>query len=212
MRVGVLFSGGKDSTYAAGWALKQGFEVVLITAKPPEYSMMFHHPNVNVTKLQAEAMDLEQVFVETTEENWRAQLVKTFKELKIEGIVSGAVASEYQKSRLDNIADELSIKKFAPLWHSDESKLKEMLETMEIFVVAVSAECLDERFLGEPLRKLVDAKVKNIHPFLEGGEGETFVTDASFFTKKIKIKKWNKKWDGIRGIAEIVEAELVTKT
>jgi diphthamide synthase (EF-2-diphthine--ammonia ligase) len=71
---------------------------------------------------------------------------------------------------------------------------------------------LDERFLGEPLRKLVDAKVKNIHPFLEGGEGETFVTDASFFTKKIKIKKWNKKWDGIRGIAEIVEAELVTKT
>jgi len=212
MRVGVLFSGGKDSTYAAGWAMEQGFDVVLVTIKPPEYSMMFHHPNIHMTELQAEAIGLGQVFVETTEENWRVQLVKTFKKLKLDAIVSGAVASTYQKTRLDSIASELQIKSFAPLWHSDESKLKEMLATMEIFVVAVSAEGLGEQFLGEPLQKLVDAKVKNVHPFLEGGEGETFVTNAPFFKKRILIKKWNKKWDGIRGIAEIVEAELVTKT
>lgn len=173
--------------------------------------MMFHHPNIEWTKLQAQAMGLEQVFVETTEENWREQLVKTFKKLKIEGIVSGAVASEYQKSRLDKIADELNIKSFAPLWHTGTETLQKMLESMEIFVIAVSAEGLDERFLGQPLRKLVEAKVKNVHPFLEGGEGETFVTDAPFFSKKIKIKKWNKIWDGVRGVAEIEEAELVEK-
>ncbi|MFH1784933.1 MAG: diphthine--ammonia ligase [Candidatus Micrarchaeota archaeon] len=211
MLVAVLFSGGKDSTYAAGWALEQGFEVILVTVKPPEYSMMFHHPNVLVTKLQAEAMGLEQKFVETTEENWRDQLVQTFKQLKVDGIVSGAVASEYQKSRLDSIAAELGLKKFAPLWHADEQTLQKMLNSMEIFVIAVSAEGLDERFLGQPLRKLTEAKVKNVHPFLEGGEGETFVTDASFFKKRIKIKKWNKKWDGVRGVAEIVEAELENK-
>ncbi|VVC03882.1 Diphthamide synthase [Candidatus Bilamarchaeum dharawalense] len=211
MRVAVLFSGGKDSTHAAGWALEQGYKPILITVKPPEYSMMFHHPNIHVTELQARAMGLEQIFVETTEENWRDQLVKTFKKLKVEAIVSGAVASTYQKSRLDDIASELNIKSFAPLWHADEHQLKKMLDTMEIFVIAVSAEGLDEKFLGEPLKKLVEAKVKNVHPFLEGGEGETFVTDAPFFKKRIKIKKWNKKWDGVRGVAEIVEAELVGK-
>lgn len=211
MRVAVLFSGGKDSTYAAGWALEQGYKPILITVKPPEYSMMFHHPNIEWTKLQAEAIGLEQIFVTTTEENWREQLVKTFKQLKLEAIISGAVASEYQKSRLDSIADELNLKKFAPLWHADISVLQKMLDTMEIFVTAVAAEGLDERFLGEPLRKLVDAKVKNVHPFLEGGEGETFVTNAPFFSKKIKIKKWKKKWDGVRGVAEIVEAGLEEK-
>ncbi|MFH1521070.1 MAG: diphthine--ammonia ligase [Candidatus Micrarchaeota archaeon] len=211
MRVAVLFSGGKDSTYVAGWALEQGYKPILITVKPPEYSMMFHHPNVEWTKMQAEAMELEQVFVETTEENWRDQLVKTFKKLKIDAIVSGAVASEYQKSRLDSIASELKIKSFAPLWHTGPETLQKMLDSMEIFVTGVSAEGLDERFLGEPLRKLAEAKVKNVHSFLEGGEGETFVTDAPFFSKKIKIKKWNKKWDGVRGVAEIEEAELVGK-
>lgn len=211
MRVAVLFSGGKDSTYTTGWALEQGYKPILITVKPPEYSMMFHHPNIEWTKLQADAIGLEQIFVETTEENWREQLVKTFKRLKIEAIVSGAVASEYQKSRLDSIADELNLKKFAPLWHADISVLQKMLNSMEIFVTAVAAEGLDERFLGQPLRKLVEAKVKNVHPFLEGGEGETFVTDAPFFKKRIKIKQWNKKWDGVRGVAEIVEAELEEK-
>lgn len=211
MRVAVLFSGGKDSTYAAGWALEQGYKPILITVKPPEYSMMFHHPNIEWTKLQAEAMGLEQKFVETTEENWRVQLVQTFKKLKIEAIVSGAVASEYQKSRIDSIANELKLKSFAPLWHTGTETLQKMLDSMEIFVTAVSAEGLDERFLGQPLRKLVEAKVKNVHPFLEGGEGETFVTNAPFFKKKIMIKEWNKKWDGVRGVAEIEDAELEKK-
>lgn len=71
MRAVVLFSGGKDSVYAAGWALSRGHEVILLTVRPPEYSMMFHHPNVDATRLQAEAMGLAQSFVETTEDNWR---------------------------------------------------------------------------------------------------------------------------------------------
>ena len=62
------------------------------------------------------------------------------------------------------------------------------------------------------LQRLMEANVPGIHPFLEGGEGETFVADAPFFKKKIMIKKWKKSWDGVRGVAEIVEAELKTKS
>ena len=203
----MLFSGGKDSAYAAAWAIDQGFSPVLVTVRPPEYSMMFHHPNVDCTKLQAESMGLEQFFVETTEENWRQKVVEILKSLKAEGIVTGAVASSYQKKRIDDIAQELSIPSYAPLWHQEE-KLKDILESYEVYVTAVSAEGLGPEFLGEPLQKLADAKIPNIHPMLEGGEGETFVANGPHFKKRIIIKKWKKTWDGVRGVAEIEEAYL----
>ncbi|MBU0591707.1 diphthine--ammonia ligase [Candidatus Micrarchaeota archaeon] len=210
MRVAILFSGGKDSVFATFWAITQGFEIVLVTVKPPEYSMMFHHPNVDATKMQAEAIGLEQVFVETTEENWRDKLLGALKGLKVDGIVTGAIESEYQKRRIDSIGDELGVPTYAPLWHKNKQDLmNEMLENFEIYVTAVSAEGLGPEFLGEPFSKLVNANIKNIHPLLEGGEGETFVTYAPFFKKRIKIKKWKKTWDGIRGVAEIENAELV---
>jgi diphthine-ammonia ligase len=208
MRIAVLFSGGKDSVYAAGWALKQGHEVVLLTVKPPEYSMMFHHPNVETTRLQAEAMGLRQVFVETTEENWRGVLVEALRKLRIQGIATGAVASTYQKSRIDSIANELGVPSFAPLWHAGPDKLEEMLRDFEVYVTAVSAGGLGQEFLGEPLAKLVQANKPGIHPFLEGGEGETFVANAPFFRRRILIKKWNITWDGVRGVAIIESAEL----
>ena len=208
MQVAVLFSGGKDSVMAAFWAMNQGFTPILVTVKPPDYSMMFHHPNVEYTKLQAESMELSQVFVETTEENWREKLIEKFKELKVEGIVTGAIASEYQKRRIDSIGEELGIPTYAPLWHKGQETMQEMLDNLEIVVIAVSAEGLGPEFLGEPLQKIVDAKKPGIHTFLEGGEGETFVTNAPFFRKRIVVKKWKKNWDGVRGTAQIVEAYL----
>ncbi len=209
MRVAVLFSGGKDSVFATFWAIMHGFEPVLVTVRPPEYSMMFHHPNVDATRKQAEALGLEQIFVETSEDDWREKLVEVFRSLGARGIVAGAIASEYQRRRIDSIGEELGIPTYAPLWHKDKGDelMKEMLIYFEIYVTAVSAEGLGPEFLGEPLKKLMDAKKPNIHPFLEGGEGETFVTDAPFFKKAIRIKKWKKTWDGSRGVAEIEQME-----
>jgi diphthamide synthase (EF-2-diphthine--ammonia ligase) len=39
---------------------------------------------------------------------------------------------------------------------------------------------------------------------LEGGEGETFVANAPFFRRALKVKKWNVSFDGSSGAAEIV--------
>ncbi len=211
MRVAVLFSGGKDSVFAAHWAVQQGFEAVLLTVRPPDYSMMFHHPNIDATKMQAEAMGLEQVFVEVSEEDWRQKVIGALKSLNTGAVVTGAVASTYQKSRIDAIAKELGIQSFAPLWHAGPEMMERMLKDFEIYVSAVSAEGLGPEFLGEPLEKLVRAKKPGIHLFLEGGEGETFVTNGPLFKKKIVIRKWKKTWDGVRGVAEIEDAGLVSK-
>lgn len=213
MLAACLFSGGKDSAYAVGQALKQGYDVILITMNPEPYSMMFHHPNVQWTKLQAEAIGVKQLVVETKHDSELADLEVALRKLapKPTAIFTGAVASEYQKKRIEAIGERLGVKVISPLWHADEKKLNEILDTMEIWVTAVSAEGLDERFIGQPLRKLVSAKVKNVHPFLEGGEGETFVTDAPFFKKKISISGWKTSWDGVRGVAEIKDAKLEEK-
>jgi ABC transporter with metal-binding/Fe-S-binding domain ATP-binding protein len=212
MRVAVLFSGGKDSCFATSWALDQGFEPVLVTVEPEEYSMMFHHPNVRITELQAKAMGLEQVFVRATDKDWQAKLKAALKKLKAEGLVTGAVASEYQKTRIDNLAKELGIPAHSPIWHKADEVRPKMLSTMEIYVTAVSAEGLGPELLGRPFQELVDKKVPSIHPMLEGGEGETFVTDAPCFKKRIVIEEWKKTWDGVRGVAEIKKARLEDKS
>ena len=204
MRAVVLFSGGKDSVFSTFWAIAQGFETVLLTVRPPEYSMMFHHPNIEATRKQAVAMGLEQHFVETTEEDWEERLSGKLEELQAEGIVAGAIESEYQRRRIDAIGEGLGIPTYAPLWHKGEGLRQEMLAYMDIYITAVSAEGLGEEWLGRPLRELVEDTPKDIHPFLEGGEGETYVAHAPFFRRPVGIKGWRKSWDGVRGVAEMV--------
>lgn len=211
MKTAVLFSGGKDSVYSTGWAISQGMEPVLVTVVPEEYSMMFHHPNVDATEMQAECLGLEHVFVEATDEDYHEKLKKAIGALGVSCIVTGAVASTYQKSRIEKLAAELGIPAYSPMWHKEKEALPEILEKFEVYVTAVSAEGLGPELLGEPLKKLVEKNAPGIHPMLEGGEGETFVCNAPFFKKRIVVKEWEKSWDGVRGIAKIKKAGVVEK-
>ena len=62
MRLGVLFSGGKDSTLALHIAQEKEQVVCLITLLSlNKESYMFHTPNIDVTALQAEALGLPRV-------------------------------------------------------------------------------------------------------------------------------------------------------
>ncbi|MCP4648175.1 MAG: diphthine--ammonia ligase [bacterium] len=207
-KVACLFSGGKDSVFAAFWALYNGWDPVLVTVIPEPYSMMFHHPNAEHTKLQAKAMDLEQVTLETGKEGELDKLKEVLAGMEIKGIITGAIASEYQKQRIDKIGHELGVPTYSPLWHK-EKVLAEEFEHFEIYITAVSAEGLGPELLGKNFKELGERK--NIHPLLEGGEGETFVADAPFFKKRIEISEWKTEWDGVRGVAHIKDAKLVEK-
>ncbi len=215
MRVVILFSGGKDSVFATHLCLSWGWEVQWLTMHPQEDSMMFHHPNTEWCELQAKAAGIKLIEVKTTHEHELADLEKAIKKLKVDGIVSGAVASEYQKQRIEVIGENLRLPTFAPLWHKGPDVLKEMLGQMEVYLVSVSAEGLDDKWLGKRLEeKDVDrlmAMKPAIHPFLEGGEGETFVADAPFFGKRIEIRGWEKKWAGQSGKCLIKKAKLTAK-
>jgi len=207
MRLAALVSGGKDSLYAAYLAGKEHeikYIVSIISENPESY--MFHFPNAELVEKQAEAMQIPitQKITKGEKEKELFDLIEVLKEIKnIDGVVSGALASNYQKTRIDKICSDLNLKSLTPLWQRDPVGLiKEMIENRFVIIItAVAAPPLDESWLGRKIDErcisdLVELNKKyGIHPTFEGGEAETFVLDCPLFKRKIEITGSEKIWD-----------------
>ena len=210
MKVAVLFSGGKDSVFAAEVCRQMGWDVSLLTIIPAEHSTMFHHPNLQWCENQAEAVGLPIIVVKAggkTEKSELEAMKQALACMKVDGVASGAIESEYQKERVDRVAQELGIRSFAPIWRTGEKLLSEQCGYLESYVVAVAAEGLGEAELGARFDSDFVARLKKLRPpvspHLEGGEGETFVAGAPFFSKRLEIAGWKKKFSGSSGVAGI---------
>jgi len=226
MRVSVLFSGGKDSILALIKASKENEIACLISMMPENIeSYMFHVPNTSLTKYQAEAMEIPIIQQVTSGEKEKEidDLMKALelakKEFGIEGVVSGAIRSNYQYSRIKRVCDELNLKLISPLWQMDEiEELKEVLkEGIKSIIVSVSAYPLTKDFLGKEIDELVIKKFAEFkekfgfNPSGEGGEYETFVIDAPIFKKRILIEEFDTFWKGDSGYLIIKKVRLVGK-
>lgn len=222
MDLAALFSGGKDSTYALYLAQQRGWVVkYLVAAVPSEDSFLFHVPNIHLTSLHSEAMGipLKQFEISGDEEEELTALRDTLKELDVEGLVTGAIASDYQWSRFNRIGEEIGLKVFSPLWRKDQKRVLEDIISagFEVIIVGVSAEGLDESWLGRTideeclknLRKVEQDKGINISG--EGGEYETLVLNGPNFAKRLEIKDSEKEWDGKRGVLRIGTAVLADR-
>lgn len=228
MRLACLFSGGKDSTYAVHLAKQAGHEVSILVAMEPQNteSFLFHVPNVKWTSLQARAMNIPLLLVPTSGKKSRemVDLKHVLSELKknsrIQGVVTGAVFSTYQASRIQKICHELDLFCFNPLWQtSPASHWHELLVSgFDIVLVSVAAQGLEKNWLGKKidesaLHELFALEKKyGVSSIGEGGEYESFVTDAPLFEKKIRIEKYSDAWKGLQGTRHILEAKLVSKT
>jgi len=199
MKLAALISGGKDSIYAAFKASKQNRIACLISFKSKrDDSYMFHIPNIDLVKLQAKAINLPLIFMKSSGikekelDDIKKALRIAIKKYKIEGVVSGALASNYQKERIDKICSELKIKSIAPLWHTDsEQYIKDIIKNnFKVIIVGIAAEGLTKDFLGKEINNDFLNKIKklNIHLGGEGGEYESLVLNCPFFEKKLKIK------------------------
>jgi ABC transporter with metal-binding/Fe-S-binding domain ATP-binding protein len=228
MRVVTLFSGGKDSNYALLWALRQGWDVpyvVTVYSQNPE-SYMFQTAGIELSEYAAKAVGIHQVKVWTEGEKEREVLdladviARLTDDEDLDGVVAGALKSEYQKSRIDGICNELGIKSLSPIWHKDpEEHLRTVIEKegFDILILSVSAEGLDESWLGRKLdldciQDLLAVKEKHgINIDGEGGEFETMVLDATHYRQRIVIDEAEPVWKRDSGHLVVKKAHLESK-
>ncbi|MBI4095971.1 MAG: TIGR00289 family protein [DPANN group archaeon] len=227
MKLASLYSGGKDSTYSMYEAGQQGHKVVVLVSMKSknQASYMFHIPNIDLVKLQAKALGIPLIFRKTAgvkeEElaDLRAAILEAKEKYKIEGVVSGAVASEYQRQRIAKICEELGLESVCPLWHREpEEYISEFLKDgFEAIFAGVASHGLTEKWLGRPfdsaaLQELKELNQKfKIHISGEGGEYETLVVDGPIFKKKLVIEEAETLWRGDSGVYVVKKAKLVAK-
>ncbi len=197
MKLTILFSGGKDSVFSAFWAVSQGHTTRLLSLIPESDSMMFHFPNVSFCREQAKSMGMEIDFLTVKNDNELAELesflAKQAKSGKCDGVVAGAIESEYQKQRVELICHNLGIASFAPLWRTYDAYLSEVTGYFEAVFTRVAAGGLGPEWLGKRFDSkfvgMAKSSAMQINPSLEGGEGETFVLDAPFYSSRLEIQE-----------------------
>lgn len=220
MKVAALFSGGKDSVYAIYIAQQWGWDITNLVTLDSEKkdSWMFHSINIHLTEKIAEAIEIPIIKKHTGGEKEKEliDLKKILENLKIDGVISGAIASEYQRTRIEKICHQLKLKSFTPLWHKDQHLvLKDQVKAgFNIIIVGVFAQGLDKPWLGKKIDEKSIEELKRIRKkYLlneagEGGEFESLVLDGPIFKKKLILDKTAIEWKRDSGILKVIKAHI----
>uniref|UniRef100_A0A671K6L4 Diphthine--ammonia ligase n=1 Tax=Sinocyclocheilus anshuiensis TaxID=1608454 RepID=A0A671K6L4_9TELE len=219
MRVAALISGGKDSCYNMLQCVSAGHSIVALanlmphTHVPDELdSYMYQTVGHQAVGLYAEAMDvplyrrtIEGFSLHTAREYSQTegdevedlyQLLKLVKEKEhVEAVSVGAILSDYQRVRVENVCARLQLQPLAYLWRRDQAELlREIISSgLQALLIKVAAYGLDpERHLGKSLAEMEAylhelSEKYGVHICGEGGEYETFTVDCPLFKKKIVI-------------------------
>ncbi|MDD1694168.1 MAG: diphthine--ammonia ligase [Methanoregula sp.] len=191
-----LTSGGKDSILSCQKAIDSGKDVeYLVTARPKNRdSYMFHSANLEVVPVIAQVSGFQyvEILTEGNKEEELADLEAGLAALDIEGVIAGAVASEYQAERVKAITDRLGLELFTPLWHMDtELLLREVALRMDARIIVTAAEGLDASFLGARFDEALIHRLKRVAATRrinlagEGGEYESITLNAPFYSRPI---------------------------
>lgn len=199
-KAALLFTGGKDSCLALLKAKQQDYDIeYLLTILPSLYdSWMWHKPSLPLLKAQAKALEIP-LIVQTskTEKEKEVQdLEKLLKKIKGIGyLITGGVASKYQKERIEKVAKKFKLKVVNPLWEMKAGDVwqEALRNKFEIILTKICCEGLNKEWLGKAIDiKLFDemSKLSKKYGFsleFEGGDAETAVLNMPLFKKKIEI-------------------------
>ena len=206
MRLASLYSGGKDSSFSLYVAEQMGHEIPYLVNVVPENraSWIFHTPNLNVVPAIAEAMGKELILGKSTgeEDSDMEGLRQALDGLDIDGIVTGAVWSDYQWDRMNLVCGDLGLKFFAPMWRKNQDYLMEQMidAGVEAIIVGCYAEGFDESWLGRPLNRETLEDLKKLREKYgisimgEGGEYESLTLNSPSFRYPLKIAGSKKEW------------------
>tara|TARA_B110000116_G_scaffold263701_1_gene270553 strand:+ start:4314 stop:5033 length:720 start_codon:yes stop_codon:yes gene_type:complete len=142
--------------------------------------------------------------------NFNVNLSQTIRKLvpgqTIDAIVTGALRSDYQKTRIEQMAQRLGIKSFCPLWHHNPlNHMRDLVNHgFELLFCSVSCDGLDQDWIGkkldmnslDELELLAEQNRFSIDG--EGGEFETTVLNSPWMNGRISING-DTVWSGQRG-------------
>jgi len=220
MRVLALASGGKDSCYNMMLAERAGHEVVaLATLLPPSGveeadSMMYQSVCVRHVATIAAAMQLPHFTATVTGaceshqrgydtpvqrdevEDMFALLQRVKAEVDFDAVSSGAIFSDYQRARVENVCGRLGVASLALLWHREQKALlDDMLQDgLKAVLVKVAGAGLEAKHCGMELAAVRDHLHQleqrfGSHVCGEGGEFETFTLDCPLYKRRIVIEE-----------------------
>ncbi|MBS7382313.1 MAG: diphthine--ammonia ligase [Candidatus Methanomethylophilaceae archaeon] len=224
MRLAALYSGGKDSTFATYLAHQMGHEISFLVNIVPmdKASWIFHTPNLSIVPKMAEAMDIPMISVvsDGTEEGDMDALKDALEGLDIDGVVVGALWSDYQWDRMNRVLGELDLIMLAPLWRKDQDMVyDEMVSAgIDAIIVGVFAEGLDGGWLGRHIDNTSKDELKalrsryGISIMGEGGEYESMTLDSPMFKKRLMINSSNKNVKKGVGTLDVTDVILEDKT
>lgn len=231
MDVAILYSGGKDSTFAIQHAMKKGWSIkYLISIKPTRKDCyLFHYATVEHTKELAKIINLPHFYVKCNVANPKkeANIVKSIieknqknKSTKIDALVLGGIGlQETQIGSLQKALLPMHIEVFASHAGDDHDELMEQMlaQGYEILITQIASDGLN-RWIGRNITKdnfeqfKSDSLRYGFHVGGEGGYYDTLVTDAPFFSKKLladEIKIFME--DDFCGHVEISKYKIINK-
>ena len=193
MKVFSSWSGGKECALATYKATSQGHEVSYLLnfiSEDGERSRS-HGTKASILALQAEAIGIPLIQVQTSWEDYEENFKKAVRELQdkgIEGGVFGDMDLEEHREWVERVCSEVGIKAFLPLWGIKAEDLIEEFLRLKFEAIIVATR-LEKNLLGKVLDKALVRQISKLgsHPCGENGEYHTFVTDGPLFRKALKV-------------------------
>ncbi|MBI4452109.1 diphthine--ammonia ligase [Candidatus Woesearchaeota archaeon] len=204
MDVAVLYSGGKDSTFAIQHAKEKGWDIkYLISVKPTRKDcFLYHFATVEQTKELAKMLQIPHFYVKCriADPVREADIVREIIEknqsrMKVDAVVLGGTGlQETQLKSIQNALSPLKVDAFAA--HAGEDHdlvMEQMLEKgYEILITQIASDGLKD-WLGKKITKENFTQLKKdsvkygFHIGFEGGYADTLVTDCPLFSKKLVV-------------------------
>ncbi len=204
-----LYTGGKDShtaTIIAMRELRAEPALLLTIVTPKDDSYLLHTINTRWAAIHGDVMGLPLKIVEIAGSDEDREVLRELEiavdQVKADMIVTGGIASVYQKKRFDSMAKSLGVEHVSPLWGMDQERVLE-LEVFEygvrFMIVGAMAMGFTEEWVGrliesrDDVEKLLRLSRKYMFsPAGEGGEYESYVIYSPLF-KCTRLKPIGRK-------------------
>ncbi|CAG8498267.1 10710_t:CDS:10 [Ambispora leptoticha] len=223
MKIVALISGGKDSCFNMLHCVANGHEIVaLANLKPPDNkdkdeldSYLYQTVGHDAIQYYADCMNLplyrreilgapliiDSDYCSITSGDETEDLYELLNDIKekhndIQGVSVGAILSNYQRVRVENVCNRLGLISLAYLWRRDQKELlKEMIEArVDAILIKVAAIGLKPLHLGKSISEMYQHlcylnEKYDVHVCGEGGEYETFTLNCPLFSKRIVVEE-----------------------